>query len=98
MARTTTLQLANLDPSDFDRPVTCPAGVRIGQRDGSPACRCAIEESIISAESDGSSLLGYCMGDGSLRRPGYTACPTWRTQREADWANRGRIVPEGAGV
>lgn len=76
----------------FDLPVVCPAGERIVETLEGPACRCRIEQSIISAAKDPSSLAGFCMGVHAM-------CPTWREARQAEWAHAdpARLVePSGA--
>lgn len=99
MARTTVLELGGLALEDLDLEVVCPAGrkVELGAK-GSPGCRCGIERSLIDGHSDPSSLLAYCMGDGSPGRPGYTACPSWRAQRDADRRGEGALVGPTEGV
>ena len=78
MPRTTLMAQRSYDAQDLDKPVTCPAGERIGEVVEGPGCRCRIEGSTITAAKDGSSLAIFCMGDNTL-------CPTWRLARETEW-------------
>lgn len=72
------------DAGDLDFPVVCPAGDKIYETSGGPACSCRLERaatgdpSIIMAATDPSSLARYCCGV-------HVACPTWRMAREAEW-------------
>jgi hypothetical protein len=85
--RTTIATLRNLDASDLDYPIVCPAGQRL-EADGVPACRCGIEESVISAATDPSSLAKFCMN-------AYVACPTWRAEKERIWSGRSQPLVGG---
>lgn len=69
------------DLHSLDREVTCPAGERIGERREGPSCRCRIEDALITAAHDVSSLSTFCMGE-------HTMCPTWRAVRELEWQNQ----------
>lgn len=46
-----------------------------------PAVECRIEDSEITAGTEPSSLVSYCMGN-------YTECPTWRADREHHLAQK----------
>lgn len=60
--------------------VGCPAGVEIGSLEARPlGCRCRIEGSTILEPAGTPSLVNFCYG-------AYTACPTWRADKEAVWA------------
>lgn len=98
MPLTAALELRSLSAAVFDRPVLCPAGLRIAELAGSPACRCAIEQSVITAHENPTSLAVFCMGDGSEGQPGYQSCPSWRAQRDAEIAGRRELVKEAPKV
>jgi hypothetical protein len=72
---------------DFDRPVLCPAGERIGETAQGPACRCRIAQETITAATNPSSLRAYCMAD-------WRGCPIWRDAREREWENRKKLADD----
>ncbi len=92
MARSKVLQVAGVEAADFSAPVTCPAGEPLSEVGGWPRCRCGITDTLVGAATDPSTFHQYCTGDGTKRRPGYTACEVWRAAREADWERRGLVA------
>jgi hypothetical protein len=58
-----------------ERPVTCPAGGRVTGVGRDRGCFCAIEQQVITAKDDPTSLFAYCEGR-------YTDCPTWRAEKD----------------
>ena len=59
---------------------------------GGDAVYCAIEENVIDAHLDPTSIERFCAGC-------YTECPTWRTEKERIWARKREIadvLPVGA--
>lgn len=68
------LERLGLSTEDFaGLEVRCPAGRMLDSGTEGPACRCGVEESLVTAARDPSSLVGYCCGE-------YVQCPTWRAE------------------
>lgn len=84
--RTTSTQQLGVDTPDFQGPVICPAGEKI-ENEGVPACHCRIEDSVVSAALDPSSLTKFCLGD-------HTTCPTWRFDRDQFYGRRLKLAQE----
>jgi hypothetical protein len=60
----------------------CPAAVVLSATPGREmTLRCGVEGTIITADGDPMSVASFCCGD-------HTACPSWRAEREANWAGR----------
>lgn len=66
----------------IDVPVTCPAGVPIGERLEGGGCFCKITETPVLSALDPSSLRAFCAGD-------HKQCPVWRRDKEATWEAKG---------
>lgn len=81
MPQTKLMERRVYDFGKLDLPVVCPAGERITETPLGPACRCRIEDSVITAARDGTMLATFCMGS-------HEVCPTWRVTRELEWENR----------
>ena len=45
------------------------------------ALRCGVEGTVLTAAGDPMSVSTFCLGD-------HTNCPSWRAEREAQWAGR----------
>jgi hypothetical protein len=87
MPLTATQERYAITAKDFDRPVLCPAGERIGETAQGPACRCRIAQETITAAANPSSLSAYCMAD-------WRGCPIWRDARERELASRKKLVDD----
>lgn len=80
-------ELRSLTAQEFDLPVVCPAGVRVAETPGGPACHCEVTKDVITASENPASLGKFCMGD-------YRACPVWQDAKERIWANREEVVDD----
>lgn len=58
----------------------CPAALTLSHSPDTQV-RCGIERTLLAERTDPQSMLSFCFGD-------YTACPSWRVQRESDWSGR----------
>ena len=80
MALTQMQERLNVTAADFEKlVVVCPAGRKLDSGTEGPACRCQIEESLLTAAKDPVSLASFCCGQ-------YTACPTWRQDQQHRYA------------
>lgn len=81
--------------------VACPAGCLIGQNAANGlTVRCGVERSLIAERTDPSSLASFCLTDGgSNPNEGYQRCPSWRAEKEREWAGRSKpLVSSREGV
>lgn len=86
------MERLSFDAQALDRPVVCPAGDAVKETLEGPASFCRIEQGLITAARDPSSLNAYCQGAHEL-------CPTWRAARQIEWENAdvaSLIAPQGA--
>jgi hypothetical protein len=60
-----------------DGDVQCPAG---SCEAGGTGVYCAIERGLIDARRNPNSVEGFCLGE-------YLTCPTWRREKEREWAH-----------
>jgi hypothetical protein len=60
----------------------------IGYTEDAPTFECRVELSLINARSSPNTIVNFCCGD-------YTQCPTWRLEKERQWANREALVEGG---
>jgi hypothetical protein len=58
----------------FDPVVRCPAGTPVFETRGGSGCRCGIEGTTLTAKSDPSSLVTFCLGE-------YHLCTTWEAEK-----------------
>jgi hypothetical protein len=78
----------------------CPAAQVLGvtPADGLTV-RCSVERSLITERESPSSLANFCLHDAGDSHGGYTACSTWRAEKERVWHGRRMpLVPASEGV
>lgn len=61
----------------------CPVAELVGET----CVWCPIEESVLDIRLNPTATSAYCMGD-------YTACPTWRAEKERVWERRSQPLVE----
>lgn len=61
--------------------VRCPAG----QQTGDASCYCHIEKALIDGRLNPSTIENFCTGV-SVVGGNYQRCPTWRAEKETEWA------------
>lgn len=67
---------------------TCPAASFVGQTPRGAGAVCAIEESVLAEGDNPQGLAKFCFGQ-------YQTCPTWRTQKAWEEAQRSKnVVPQ----
>lgn len=59
----------------FDPKPECPAALALAETRGGSGVRCAIEQAVLTAQGDPSSLASFCLGN-------YRVCPTWAFEKE----------------
>ena len=65
----------------FKKRQRCPAADVLTEDPDRFALRCGVEGTVLSAAGDPMSVHTFCVGD-------HTRCPSWRAEREANWAGR----------
>lgn len=70
----------------------CPAAQQLGVNgENGLTIRCGIERSLITERESPSSLANFCLAGTEAADGGYSACSTWRAERERLW--EGRLTP-----
>ena len=70
------------------RPV-CPAAALVAEAEGGTGCVCRVTLDLIASAQNPSTLSRWCFNSDALA--GYQTCPTWRADREAEWAAKARL-------
>lgn len=68
----------------------CPAAETF-RGSGEVLVHCAVERSVVDSRRDPQSLLTFCLGD-------YTACPSWRAEKERERLGQKPLVSASEGV
>lgn len=66
--------------------VKCPAGRLVAETEEGPTVECRVEKSLIGAATNPRTLSAFCLNC-------YTDCPTWRAEKERQWARQRELVP-----